>query len=202
MEKMKYKKYQATRESTPAFILNQIGKIAFNRAKNGERYQDLDIITAQLMCALTMEAVLNHIGKKLFEEDLNKPEEWKEVEGFNPKDKLKKIIERFGLDIDLGSRPFQFCTEIFTFRNNLAHAKSSKHFAKEIHQSKIDENGFPIVHSIPELMADWEKLCGIDTAEKWREAVESMSSILSKASKSHDPIKIGGPIDVWSELES
>ncbi len=197
MEKTKYKKYQATREPTPAFTLNQIGKIAFNRAKNGERYQDLEIITAQLMCALTMEAVLNHIGKKLFEKD------WEEVErSLNPKDKLKIIAEHSGVNIDLGSRPFQFLTENFKFRDDLVHAKSSKHFAEEIDQSKIDEDGFPMAHSIPELSTDWEKLCSIDTAEKWRKAVDSMSSRLSEAAKCQNPIKIGDIIDTWGELES
>lgn len=194
---MIYKKYIATRESIPAFTLNQIGKIAFNRAKNGERYQYLEIITAQLMCALTMEAVLNHIGKKLFEED------WEKVERhLTPKEKLKKIAKRSDLDIDLKSIPFKFFTEIFKFRDNLVHAKSSKHSANKIHQSKIDEDGFPMVHSIPELSTDWEKLCSIDTAEKWRKAVDSMSSRLSEAAKCQNPIKIGDIIDTWGELES
>ena len=44
--------------------------------------------------------------------------------------------------------------------------------------------------------------CSIDTAEKWRKAVENMSSILSKAAKCDDPIKIGGAIDTYGELES
>lgn len=196
MEKTKYKKYQATRESTPAFTLNQIGKIAFNRAKNGERYQYLDIITAQLMCAFTMEAVLNHLGKKLFED-------WEVMERcLKPKDKLIIIAERSGLGKVLGSRPFQFLTEIFKFRDDLVHAKLLKHHAKEIRQEQIGEDGFPIVQDIPDLSTDWEKLCSIDTAEKWREAVESMSSRLSEAAKCPNPIVYDGPIDTWAKIET
>jgi hypothetical protein len=192
---MKYKKYQAARESNPAFTLNQIGKIAFNRAKAGERYQQLEIITAQLMCALTMEAVLNHLGKKLFEN-------WEEIERrLSPKDKLKMIAERAGLEIDLGSRPFQFLPEIFGFRDNLVHAKYSRLSASKIHESEIDENGFPVVQSVQELLTDWEKLCSIETAEKWRKAVESISSVLSEAARCQDPIKVDGAIDTWGELE-
>lgn len=63
---MIYRKYKVVREFNPAFDLNQIGSIESNRAKAGERYQCLNIITAQLMCALTMEAVLNIQGKRLF----------------------------------------------------------------------------------------------------------------------------------------
>jgi len=193
---MKYKKHQAARESNPAFTLNQIGKIAFNRAKAGERYQQLEIITAQLMCALTMEAVFNHLGKKLFED-------WEVVErSLKPKDKLKMIAQRIGLKVDLGSRPFQLLPEIFGFRDSLVHAKYLRLSASSIHESDIDENGFPIVQSVQELLTDWEKLCSIETAEKWRKAIKSISSILSEAAKCPDPIKVDGAIDTWGELET
>lgn len=192
---MKYKKYQVIREANPAFTLNQIGKIAFNRAKADERYQQLEIITVQLICALTMEAVFNHLDKKLFED-------WERVErSLKPKDKLKMIAHHTGLEIDLGSRPFQFLPEIFGFRDSLVHAKYSKLSASTISEGEIDENGFPIVQSVHELLTDWEKLCSMETAEKWRRAIESISSVLSEAAKCQDPIKVEGPIDTWGELE-
>lgn len=195
MEHGKYKKYQAVRESTPAFTLNQIGKIAFNRAKAGEKYQNLNVITAQLMCALTMEAVLNQLGKKLFE-DWEKTERKEKYQV-----KIKRIAAKIGLEVNLGSRPFQFLHEIFEFRDNLVHAKSSKHFANAVRENDIDENGFPIIHNIPELSTDWEKICNIDTAEKWRMAVDNISSILSEAAKLQNPIKVGEIVDTWGELE-
>jgi len=196
MEKTKYKEYQAMRESNPAFILNQIGKIAFNRAKAGKRYQYLDIIISQLMCAFSMEAALNHLGKKLFEY-------WEEVERDLKFDtKLLIIARHIGFDISRGLEPFQLLSEIIGFRNNLVHAKSSKHPAKEIHQNEIGEDGFPIVNRIPELLTDWEKLCSIDTAEKWLKAVDRMSSELSEAAKYQNPIKIGGIVDTWGVIET
>jgi hypothetical protein len=106
------------------------------------------------------------------------------------------------LEIDLGSRPFQYLPEIFKFRDNLVHAKSSKHFAPEVKQSDIDENGFPMVDKVTELTTDWEKFCNIDTAEKWRNAVYSISSILSKAAKCQDPVRIDSAIDTWGEIET
>jgi len=191
---MKKMKYKAAREFNPAFDLNQIGKIAFNRAKSGERYQRLEIITAQLLCALTMEAVLNILGKRLFEN-------WEEIErGLNHKKKLQKIAKH--LKIDLGSSPFQLLPEIFTFRDSLVHARPSIHFTNVFHESTTDENGFPIIQGIPELLTDWEKLCNIETAERWRKAVEMMSSILSEAAQCPDPIKIDGAIDTWGEIET
>lgn len=194
MGKKKYRKYAAARVFNPAFDLNQIGKIAFNRAKAGERYQRLNIITAQLMCALTMEAVLNILGKRLFED-------WEKIERrFSHKKKLQKVAEH--LKIDLASGPFQLYTEIFQFRDSLVHAKPSIHFTNVFHEGAIDENDFPVIQDIPELLTDWEKICNIETAEKWRKAVERMSSILSDAAKCEDPIQVDGAIDTWGELET
>ncbi|MBC8552417.1 MAG: hypothetical protein ISR58_13175 [Anaerolineales bacterium] len=196
MEKKKYKSFSAARESNPAFDLNQIGKIAFNRAKATEKYQRLEVINALLMCALTMEAVVNNLGKCLFED-------WEEKERLlNINQKVKMIAKRSGLDVDLGSLPFQYLSDIFRFRDSLVHAKSSKHFSPEVTQSEIDENGFPIIDKVAELMTDWEKHCNIETAEKWRNAVYSMSSTLSEATKCQDPVKISGAIDTWGVIET
>jgi hypothetical protein len=220
MEKKKYKQYQAARELNPAFTLNQIGKIAFNRAKAGERYQQLEIITAQLMCALTMEAVLNYLGKQIFKSKdeiercldkkrLKKLQEnniefknWEEVERIlTPKEKLKMIAQSSNLEINLKSFPFQDFSKIFEFKDDLVHAKSSYHFATTVKQSEIDENGFPMIDKISRLTADWEKLCSVKTAEKWRNAVYSMSSTLSSATNCQDPVIIDGAIDTWGEIE-
>lgn len=218
--KMKYKKYSAARESNPAFDLNQIGSIAFNRAKIGERYQRLEIITALLMCALSMEAALNYLGKRLFDDrkeierclSKNRAKKlrengveftnWEDIErSLSPKEKLKMIAKYSKIEKDLGSWPFQSFSDIFDFRDSLVHAKSSQHFIREIQQDAIDENGFPKINDVAELTTDWEKLCNIETAEKWRKAVYSMSSILSRASECQDPIIIGGAVDTWGEIE-
>jgi hypothetical protein len=58
----------AERDVTPAFILHQIGRYALLKAQITEKGSLLEIITALLMCPLTMEAVLNHVGQKLFDE--------------------------------------------------------------------------------------------------------------------------------------
>lgn len=217
---MKYIKYSAARESNPAFDLNQIGSIAFKRAKIGERYQRLEIITALLMCALSMEAALNYLGKRLFDDreeiarclsknlakksrpnvvEFNK---WEDIErSLSPKEKLKMVAKYSKIEKDLGSWPFQTFSEIFDFRDNLVHAKSSHHFSQEIQQDAIDENGFPKINDVAELSTDWEKLCNIETAEKWREAVYSMSSKLSIASGCQDPLIIGGAVDTWGEIK-
>lgn len=141
------------------------------------------------MCALTMEAVLNILGKRLFPD-------WENIERcLNHKEKLQKVANY--LKIDLGSDSFQLFQKIFKFRDNLVHAKPSIHFTDVFHESAADENGFPVIENIPELLTDWEKLCNLEIAEKWRKAVKKMSSVLSEAAKCQDPVKIGGAVDIW-----
>jgi hypothetical protein len=220
MEKKKYKKLSAARESNPAFDLNQIGGIALGRAKAEERYKRFEIITALLMCALSLEAALNYLGQRLFDNGeaierclsknrANKFRErgveyqnWEDIErSLSPKEKLQMIAKFSGLENNLGGWPFQSFSDIFGFRDNLVHAKPSHHFVQDVQPDAIDEHGTLIIDDIAELSTDWEKLCTVETAEKWRKAIYGMSSTLSQASKCQDPIKIDGAVDTWGELE-
>jgi hypothetical protein len=58
----------AEREVTPAFTLRKISAYALSKADKTNEGSFLEITTALLMCPLTMEAVLNHVGQKLFDE--------------------------------------------------------------------------------------------------------------------------------------
>ena len=127
---------------------------------------------------------------------------WEEVERIlTPKEKLKMIAKHSSLEINLNSSPFRDFSKIFEFRDNLVHAKSSYHFSETVNPNEIDENGFPMINKVSKLTTDWEKLCNVKTAEKWRNAVYSMSSTLSNAANCQDPVIIGGVIDTWGEIE-
>jgi hypothetical protein len=136
---------------------------------------------------------------KKLQENINN---WEEVERIlTPKEKLRTIAKYSNLDINLNTSPFQDFSKIFEFRDNLVHAKSSYHFATTVKQSEIDENGFPMINKVSRLTADWEKLCTVKTAEKWRTALYGMSSTLSNAANCQDPVIIDGAIDIWGEIE-
>lgn len=58
----------AERAVTPVFTLHQIGRYVLSKAQIIEKGSLLEIITTLVMCPLTMEAMLNHIGLRLFVE--------------------------------------------------------------------------------------------------------------------------------------
>ena len=109
------------REMSPAFWLNQVGGAALARAQESDSRAFLEIVTAQLMCALTMEAVLNHVGALVFEKASGEPQVWAAIERLRPRDKLGAIAERLQLELDHGSPPFQDFRPMFRFRDQLVH---------------------------------------------------------------------------------
>jgi len=188
----------AEREVTPSFTLNQIGKAAFKRAEAVERGWWEDIITAQLMCALAMEAVLNHVGEKAFGDARAT---WAVIDRATPRQKLDAIAERLGLTIDMGSFPFQHFGPMFQLRNALAHGRSLRLATSEIPPDAVDDNNWLIEDRVPDLRAPWENMCDLDTARIWRESVYAMSSALSKAVDCIDPILVGDNAS-WSGSHS
>ena len=67
--------------------------------------------------AFTLEAYLNHLGRKLFRC-------WDDLERLGPIEKLNVIADRAAVKIDYGKRPWQAMKQLFGFRNDIAHGKS------------------------------------------------------------------------------
>ncbi|GAB4277603.1 MAG: hypothetical protein Kow0056_09220 [Coriobacteriia bacterium] len=191
MEKGVYRVHRAVREVSPAFTLSQIGKAALSRAREEEGRAYLDLVTAQLMCALALEAVLNHVGAKLFLEDSKRPSLWKAVERLSPRDKALALAEQVGLDIDWGVLPFQDFQPIFRFRNQLAHAKSMRLAVEDVPITAFDEDELLDERCVPGLQAEWEESISLDTAERWQESTRKMADILCKAADCTSPMLLG-----------
>ena len=192
----KYEDYQAVRKTNPAFLLNHIGRAALERAKLEEKHKSYNIIIAQLMCSFTIEAVVNCLG-------LEKLENWKSIEkNLSVKQKILLISEICKFTVDFGSNPFQKLSEIIEFRNNLVHAKPSTHSVKEISEEQLDENDFPKVSSIPDLLSKWEQKIDVDTALQWRNEVDDMCKILSDKTECMNPIVFGDIVDTWGQTKT
>lgn len=72
-----------------------------------------------LLCALSLEAYLNHLGPQLF------PIWTKHLERkLSPEGKLLVIALKIGHEIDFGKPPFQAFRTLFQFRNQLAHGQT------------------------------------------------------------------------------
>ena len=67
-----------------------------------------------IFSAFALEAYLNHLGKKIYTK-----KEWEIFERIKPLDKLDLISEKFNIDLNKGSRPFQTIKAVFKFRKTL-----------------------------------------------------------------------------------
>jgi hypothetical protein len=68
--------------------------------------------------AFTLEAYLNHVGSKLLPC-------WEYLERSKPpKEKLSLIAKHLGVTVTYGTRPWKVMSELFEFRNTIAHGKS------------------------------------------------------------------------------
>jgi hypothetical protein len=195
-----YNKYSARREINPAFILNQIGKTALKRIEEKQKYKQLDIIIVQLMCGFSLEAALNHIGGKIYSKNKSDISIWKEVEWYNPNDKLNNIAEKLGISIDYSKKPFCYFNEIFKYRNRLVHGRTVILVYEDIKNINIDEDNFPIIDKIPEMKTKWEKVLSFNNAEKWRESVLQITQILCEKAETYNPIRTNDFIDTSGQI--
>lgn len=121
-----------------------------------------------VLSAFTIEAYLNHVGKKLIPY-------WNEIESIRITDKLTVICKHVGVEPDNGSRPFQVLTDLFKFRNALAHGKSKiEKITKEVDADDKISDHTPREH--------WEKFCNEGNAMKVREDVKEIIQIIHDAS--------------------
>jgi hypothetical protein len=185
----------AKREVTPAFTLNKIGEYALKKAEETERGSQLELITALLMCALSLEAVLNHVGAHLFIKEAEEPQIWDAVERVCPRKKPDAIAERCNLTLDFGARPFQDFGPMFKFRDNIVHAKTMHLIAEQVPLKMVEADGD--LSEVPALQVPWECKCNVEIAKRWRESVYQMSDMLCTAAHCLDPIQIGG-FSTWS----
>jgi hypothetical protein len=95
-------------------------RYTYNKAKESEENEYL-LFFSMLLCAFTLEAFLNHLLSVKYLGD------WKSVERkYSPYKKLNKASKLMNLNIDKTKRPYSTFQDIFTFRNDLAHAKSDR----------------------------------------------------------------------------
>jgi len=122
--------------------------------------------------AFTLEAYLNHIGVKLFQDKC-----YSAIERLGPRDKLAVIAERLNVSIIYGERPWQVIKSLYKFRNEIAHGKS-KELKSDPQIVELDSYQYGF-HDF--ILTDWEKYCSQENAEKARADVEKIIFILHRA---------------------
>jgi hypothetical protein len=118
--------------------------------------------------AFTLEAYLNHIGKKLFKC-------WDDLDRLRPKEKLNVVADRIGLQVDYGRQPWQIVQDLFGFRNKIAHGRSEE-LSESVPLDKYQDEVLPQF-----VLTDWEKDCNEKKAERAREHVKAIVHSIHEA---------------------
>jgi hypothetical protein len=122
--------------------------------------------------AFTLEAYLNHVGPNLLPC-------WEYLERQNPKEKLRLIAKHLGITVNFGNRPWKIMSELFEFRNTIAHGKSMT-FKPSVKVVLLEEHQTDISMA----KTRWELFCTQQNAERARADVEKMVFTLYEAAKS------------------
>jgi hypothetical protein len=113
-----------------------------------------ECMTTIITSAFKIEAYLNHVGAALFPF-------WDQMERLPHSAKLNIIRSQLGIEIADGRRPYQTLTQLFLFRDALAHGRDEH----------LDPDEVTEVGTIEELrrkkpLTRWEELCTLDFAER------------------------------------
>ena len=133
---------------------------AGKKAESGSFYQ---YMASLVFSAFTLEAYLNHLGEQVFSY-------WKQLEVLKPISKLDILSEVTGANFEKGVRPYQTISQLFRFRNEMAHGKSQ--FCSK--PAKDDEPW-------------WLDYCNQQNAERAQEDVEAIINELKEKSGIQDP---------------
>lgn len=130
------------------------------------------IMASLVFTAFSLEAYMNHIGAKLFSC-------WDDLEKLSPRSKMNVIAEHLKVNIDYGNRPWQIMKNLFQFRNDIAHGKSTKERSKDIvplekHDS-YSQPWYPLTR--------WEKYCTEKNAIQARKDVEKIVHVFHNAAR-------------------
>ena len=138
------------------------------KEKDGSYFQ---LMSSLIFTAFTLEAYLNHIGKKIFTC-------WNDLERMSLQGKINLISEKLNVEKDDSKRPFQTVKKLFAFRNDVAHGKT---IPLKIEEEKwIDTNNIDdFMHKEP--LAEWEKYCTLNNAKRARVDVEAIMREFHKA---------------------
>ena len=139
---------------TIAFAYMNIGAThMLELAESSDDGQLYNLISSITFSAFTLEAYFNHLGSHLHGD-------WLEKERKLPKlKKYKYFCKDLKIDIDFNKRPYSTITKIFSFRDTMAHGKTT---SDEINKEIAIEIGNPTNFSVG---APWLDFSTIENAK-------------------------------------
>jgi len=138
--------------------------VMLEKAKKDQDGSFYHVMANLIFTAFMMEAYLNHVGLQIFKC-------WDDLERLSPLSKLNLIAEKLGVKKDEGERPYQTVTEVFKFRNTLAHGKSI--FLKSNKEIPFVDETFDR-YMYKSLKTEWENYCTQNNANRALEDTEAI----------------------------
>lgn len=150
--------------------MRHASRVILEKAEQDPEGSFYQVMASLIFTAFMMEAYLNHIGQLIFKC-------WNDLEErLSPKSKLNLIAEKLGLITNYGKRPYQTFSELFKFRNSVAHGKSVSLKSEQIRL--VDGKFDKYVHEF--LETPWEQYC---TSKNAKLALEDMEAIMEEVHK-------------------
>ncbi len=149
-----------------------------NESEDGQLYNIISCIT---YCAFTLEAYFNHLGSE-------RNSEWNEIERNIPKSKKYELFcKSLGLKYDLSEKPYKTMTEVFSYRDQMAHGKTTIDIIGKSIEGDVDDlNSFPVG-------PDWKEYSTIDNANAALSDIKSIILELHNAAGfTNDPFLSSG----------
>ncbi|WP_139167283.1 hypothetical protein [Chromobacterium sphagni] len=141
------------------------------KARQNPEGSSWQFLSSILLTAFAFEAYQNHIGPCLFAH-------WEHLDRLSPLAKFDLIIDRLEISVPnaKGGRPWQTLSELFKFRNTIAHGRSKSLEKSDTKTTDAYLDGF---HD--ELLDDWElRIRSDEFALRCREDVEALLRIIHK----------------------
>jgi hypothetical protein len=164
---------------------SEVWRVSYYTLEQAEKELEgsyFQIISSLIFTAFTLEAYLNHIGKKLFSC-------WDDLERLSPAGKLNLIVEKVQMKADYSKRPFQTIKELIDFRNEVAHGKS---IILKSENTIFTRNLDFINKKDKPLESKWQKYCSLDNAKRARVDIENIIRKVHNASKIKERLFFAG----------
>lgn len=152
--------YTGEREVRTFADLNHGADVLLGTAKEIEAGSYYTTMASLLLTAFTFEAYLNHLGAKVFSF-------WSNIDSIRVLDKYAVLCQHLNVEPDYGCRPYQSLSELFGFRNSIAHGKSViLREAKEVNSWTEPSDHRP--------QAPWEEYASLENAERARKDISAI----------------------------
>lgn len=157
------------RRTTKTYVYLKIGAVhMLQLAKSSKEGQLYTCVSSLILAAFMLEAYFNHLGKQ-FDKSWDRNERKK-----SKRQKLESLSRAVSPPVDLSTRPFGSVTELFSFRDWMAHGRT----LDESVNAEIDYTD-ELAKAIPG--TKWQEFATVENAESLVDDAIKVVEILHQA---------------------